>query len=123
MPLNKKVGLLLRIGVAFAFLYPALSALYNPLAWIGYFPAFTLGIVPDTVLLHVFGVIEIIIGLWILSGRKIFIPSTLATIMLVAIVTFNANLMDVVFRDLSIAAMSAALAILSYPHWRQTNYN
>ena len=69
--MNKKVDLLLRVGVAFAFLYPALSALYNPFAWIGYFPAFTLGIVPDLVLLHSFGAVEIIIGVWILSGKKI----------------------------------------------------
>ena len=115
MPTNKKVDLLLRAGVAFAFIYPAISAFFNPFAWIGYFPSFTLGIVSDPVLLNLFGAVEIIIGLWILSGTKIFIPSVLATIILIAIVVFNANQMDVLFRDISIAAMSLVLALMHFP--------
>lgn len=115
MTLNKKVDSLLRIGVAFTFIYPPISALFNPFAWIGYFPAFALGIIPDLVLLHLFGAVEIVIGLWILSGRNIFIPSAFATVMLITIVIFNISQMDIVFRDLSIAAMSLALALKHYP--------
>jgi hypothetical protein len=70
------------------------------------------------VLLHGFGIIEIVIALWILSGKNILIPSTLATLMLLGIVAFNIPLMDVVFRDLSIAAMSASL---SYTAWENRN--
>ena len=119
MTADKKVDLLLRVGVAFAFIYPAISAFFSPFVWIGYFPSFTLGIVSDPVLLHLFGAVEIIIGLWILSGKKIFLPSALATIMLIAIVVFNASQMDVLFRDLSIAAMSLALALMHYPKPQQ----
>lgn len=32
----RAVNLLLRIGVAFAFIFAALNALFNPYAWIGY---------------------------------------------------------------------------------------
>ncbi len=106
--------LVLRAGVAFAFLYPAINALSNPYSWIGYFPAFTRGYVPDAVLLHAFGAVEIVIALWILSGKRVFWPSLAATIMLVAIVAFNMNNFEVVFRDLAIAAASLALALLSY---------
>ena len=61
--------LLLRVGAALAFLYPPFSALTgDPYTWLGYFPPFVQGYLPDLVLLHAFGVIEIIIGLWILSG-------------------------------------------------------
>jgi len=112
---DKKIDLLLRAGVAFALIYPPISALLNPFAWIGYFPAFTLGIVPDAVLLHLFGAVELIIGLWILSGKKIFIPSIIATALLIAIVVLNISQMDVLFRDISIAAMSLALAIKHFP--------
>jgi len=102
---------LLRVGVAFALLYPPIHALYSPDSWIGYFPGFTQGIVPDVVLLHMFGVIEVVLAFWILSNKKIYIPAAITTILLVAIVLFNWGQMEVLFRDLSIAAMSASLAV------------
>ncbi|RJQ34279.1 hypothetical protein C4568_02955 [Candidatus Parcubacteria bacterium] len=110
-------SLVLRIGLAFAFLYPPFNALSNPDSWIGYFPAFMQGIVPDGLLLHGFGVVEVIIALWLLSGWKIFWPSSVAAIMLLAIVFFNLSNFEVIFRDISIAAMAITLAIQSF---RQT---
>lgn len=108
--------LLLRLGAAFAFLYPPIAAIFgDPYTWIGYFPAFTRGYVDEIIMLHAFGVVEIIIGLWILSGYKIFIPAMLATAMLVGIVVFNLSQFDVVFRDLCIAAMTLALAVKNLP--------
>ena len=114
---NKTVDLLLRIGVSFAFIYPAISALFNPYAWIGYFPLFLTNLVPFDVfiLLNIFGVVEIIIGLWILSGKKIFIPSTIAVAMLAGIVIFNLSQIDVLFRDIPIILMAIVLAIIHYP--------
>src|SRR3989344_8732086 len=108
--------LLLRVGVAFAFLYPAISAYFTPDSWIGYFPSFLLDAAAgkELLLLHVFGAVEIVIALWILSGKKIFLPSALATLMLIGIVVFNFSQMEVVFRDLAIATASAALAIRAY---------
>jgi uncharacterized membrane protein YphA (DoxX/SURF4 family) len=112
MTTERLAYLVLRAGAAFAFLYPPVAAFYTPDSWIGYFPAFTRGVVPDQVLLHGFGIVEVIIGLWILSGKKIFIPSILATLMLLAIVFFNWGGFEVVFRDLSIAALTLGLAIM-----------
>ena len=104
--------LLLRLGAGLAFLYPPLMALRDPVSWLSYFPSFMRELpIPETLLLQGFGVVEIIIALWILSGRRIFIPSTLATLMFIAIVAFNWNQLDVLFRDLSIAALTAALAL------------
>lgn len=104
--------LVLRVGVAFAFLYPPINALWNPESWIAYFPPFTRGYVPDEVLLHSFGAIEVVIALWLLSGKKIFWPSLAAAAMLVAIVVFDFYNFEVVFRDLSIAAAAIALALM-----------
>ncbi len=101
----------LRAGVAFAFLYPPISALSSLESWIGYFPPFMRGIVPDATLLHTFGVVEVIIALWILSGKRIFWPSMAGAAMLVGIVVFNMNNFEVIFRDLAIAAGALALAI------------
>ena len=114
MTLDKSALLVLRVGVAFAFLFPALNALVDPFAWIGYFPPFTRGIVSDTLLLHVFGAVEILLALWVLSGWRIFWPSAAMTAMLLGIVVFNPNEFQILFRDLSIAAMSFALAMVSW---------
>jgi hypothetical protein len=112
---GEHISLLLRIGVAFAFLYPAVSAVFVPDAWIGYFPPFLLDLFSgrEGLLLHAFGVSEAIIGLWILSGRNIFIPSALATLYLVAIVLVNFSQLDIVFRDISIALMALTLVLSS----------
>ncbi len=119
MNINKKIDWLLRIGVGFAFLYPPISAIFNPFAWIGYFPLFVTNIFPDAiVLLHIFGVIEVIVGLWILSGKNIFIPSAAAALMLAGIIIFNFSQMDVLFRDVSILLMAVAL-MLSHKQSKQ----
>lgn len=104
--------LALRVGVAFAFLYPPLNALSNPESWIAYFPPFMRGYVPDEVLLHSFGALEVVIALWILSGKKIFWPSAAAAALLIAIVVFDFYNFEVIFRDLSIAAAAIALALM-----------
>lgn len=109
------VEFLLRLGVAFAFLYPPVNAILDPYAWIGYFPSFLKGLGDEMVFLHLFGVVEAVIGLWILSGRNVFWPSAAATVALLAIVVFNLGDFQVLFRDLSIAAMALALALLHRP--------
>lgn len=112
----KKIDWLLRIGVAFAFLYPPISALVNPLAWIGFLPLFVTNIFPNAIiLLYTFGIVEVIVGLWILSGKNIFIPSTVAVLILAGIIAFNFSQMDVLFRDVSILLMALALMLSSKP--------
>jgi uncharacterized membrane protein YphA (DoxX/SURF4 family) len=113
--MTARVDLTLRIALALAFLYPPVNALSDPSSWIGYFPSFMHGILPDMVLLHGFGVLEVLIALWLLSGRKIFYPATLAFVLLVAIVLFNANQFQVLFRDLSIALIALALMLSHFP--------
>ena len=106
--------LLLRVGVAFVFLYPPINALGDPQAWIGYFPLFVKGYVPDEVLLHAFGLVEVFVALWILSGWRIFLPSVAAMAMLFGIVIFNPSEFQILFRDLSIAAVALSLAVVSW---------
>ncbi len=108
---------ILRFGLALAFIYPAISAWFNPFAWIGYFPSFLLNFAGsnDILLLHAFGVTEIIIGLWLIFGKKIFWPSVVAGAYLVGIVVLNLNQMDVIFRDISILAIAIALAWSNRP--------
>ncbi len=105
-------NIFLRVGAALAFLYPPFNALYDPNSWVGYFPPF----VPHELwVLHAFGVVEVVIGLWILSGYKIFWPSLAATAILLCIVAFNLPQFQVLFRDLSVAALTLALALINRP--------
>jgi hypothetical protein len=109
------VDVILRIGVAFVFLYPAIDAIFAPDVWLGYFPSSVQALthswgMPDPVLLHSFGAFEAILALWILSGKRITTPSVIATILLLGIVFFTFNQFEIVFRDLGLAAMTLALA-------------
>ena len=104
--------LTLRIGLAFAFLYPPYAALSDPISWQAYFPAFVHALpLSPIVLLHAVGVLEVVIALWLLSGWRIRLPASLAAVMLLGIVVFNWPQLDVLFRDLSIVAIALALAL------------
>lgn len=109
--------LLLRAGLALAFLYPPFSALQDPYSWIGYFPTFLLDFVAphSLLLLHAFGVVEVVLALWVLLGKRVFIPAALMAVMLVAIVLMNPVQFPILFRDISIAFMAGALALRHRP--------
>ena len=113
--MRRSALLLLRLGIAFAFLYPPVAAYIDPFSWIGFFPQFLRDAVGnDTLLLHSFGVVEVVLGVWILFARKVFIPSLIMAFVLSGIVVFNWGAMDIVFRDISIVAMALALFVISY---------
>jgi hypothetical protein len=109
--------LILRAGAAFAFLYPPLDALIAPDSWIGYVPKFVLSTahsvgLGDLVVLHSFGALEVVVALWILSGKHILYPCVIGTVILVGIVAFNLAQFEIVFRDLSLAALMFGLAVM-----------
>jgi uncharacterized membrane protein YphA (DoxX/SURF4 family) len=104
--------IVLRVGSAFAFLYPPLAALSDPTGWFSYFPSFIRALpVPSLVLLHGFGLIEVVLAVWVLSGWRIRIPAAIMTVMLLAIVVSNLSDFTLLFRDVAIAAMTLALAL------------
>lgn len=106
------------MAIAVSFLYPPLAALTDPYSWSGYFPAFLTALMGTNtfLLLHAFGVIEVAIALWILFGKRVFIPSILAALILLAIIGFNLAQFPILFRDTSIALAALALAFIHRPH-------
>lgn len=114
MDRDKLVFLLLKIGLAFVFIYAALAALINPINWIGYFPPFLKDLVPSSILLPLFSFFEIVLAVWVLSGKKLFYSALISCFSLLGIIVFNLNQMDIVFRDVSILFTAAALAVYSY---------
>lgn len=112
---EKNAWLVVRIGVAFCFLYAGIAGFIDPQAWVGWFPKFMREIISENILMTVWGVYEIITGLWILSGKKIFIPSVLASLSLAGLIVFNLSAMEIIFRDITILASTIALAIKYSP--------
>ncbi len=114
---TKIVWFLLRFGVAFTFLFASISAFVNPDPWLSYFPSFMRDMVPDSLLLFSWGIGEQIIGLWLLSGYRIFIPSVAASGLLLGIFIFDFHSLNITFRNVSILSTSIALAIMSNPYY------
>ena len=113
---ERVIEILLRIGVAIAFIYPAVEAFFYPNSWVGFFPPWIRDLPVSTeILLHLFGASEIVIAGWILVGKRIFIPSVLAAIYLIFIVALNWKFMDLLFRDIAILVIPIVLALRSYP--------
>ncbi|MDP3996809.1 MAG: hypothetical protein Q8P86_03915 [bacterium] len=112
---REKIAMLfLRLGVAFSFTYAAISGFLNPIDWVGFFPAFMLDYIPGPTLLIIWGVIEIILAIWILFGRKIFIPSVIASLSLAGLIFWNWGALDIIFRDVTILMTTLALVVFSY---------
>ncbi|MEX0672886.1 MAG: hypothetical protein WD175_02385 [Candidatus Paceibacterota bacterium] len=106
---------LLRSAIAFAFGYAAVAGFFDPVSWASYFPdAVELLPVSKLALLQVFGIVELIIAVWLLSGVRIVIPSAIASVLLLGIVFTNFSLLDILFRDLALAGAAAALAFLEF---------
>lgn len=111
------VWFLLRFGVAFTFLYASISAFINPTPWLSYFPDFIRSMLSDDILLITWGTGELVIGLWLLTGYRIFIPSILAAGLMLGIFIFDIKSMHIIFRNVCILCTSISLAIISNPHY------
>lgn len=115
---------LLRIALALSFIYPAVAALTDEASWLGYFPQFATDLfriiaVPlklsDTVLLHAFGLVEVILAGWVLFGKRVRVPALIMAALLLAIVLTNLGQFDVLFRDVSLMFVALALALRRPP--------
>ena len=110
--------LLLRGALSFSFLYPAVHALIDPYAWVGYIPGFVLATLPisEVSVLHAWGVLEAALALWVLFGRNVFVPALVMGAALLAVVALNLGQFTILFRDLPIAAIAFALAWMHRRH-------
>lgn len=114
MDTSKIEILIARIGLAFPFIYAAIASLFNPSSWVGFFPPFMTNLIPQGILITTWAILQIIVGFWLILGKKILIPSIVAFLMLAGILIFNYKLLDIIFRDVSILATAVVLIIYSY---------
>jgi len=67
--------------------------------------------IPEAQLLYLFSGYEIILGLWLLSGKQLVMSSLFAFATLAGVVLLNLGALDLVFRDVGLAFAAAALAL------------
>ncbi len=112
MKKERVVSFLLRLGLASVFGYAAIAAFIDPISWVGYFPKFARGLIPENTLLILFSSGELILAAWLLWGKYLFFAGVVSAIMMLGIIIANLSLLDVVFRDIAIFFSSIALSYL-----------
>lgn len=115
----KLASLLLRIGLAFVFLYAAIASFLDPNSWIGYFPLFLRQLMRPQILLSGFSVYEILLAIWLLSGKYAFYSASLTGLTLSGIIIPNLGAWDIIFRDVGLLFAALALAVLNYKKMRE----
>lgn len=105
------ISYLLRVAIAFAFLYPPVSAYLNPTAWIWFVPDFVEIFLPKEIFLYAFSIFEILVALGVLFMKNPIIPALGAALALAAIVVIDWAAFDIVFRDISILLSAIALVL------------
>jgi hypothetical protein len=107
---NKLASRLLRIGLAAVLIYASISQFMTPSDWVGYLPHLLTNHVSSQLLLHVFSVYEMILAVWLLSGKYLKYAAGLAAATFCGIILTNLAVFTITFRD--IAMVFAALALL-----------
>ena len=109
-------SLLIRVGLAFVLIFASVEIFINPLSLIDYTPAFIFTFVPQNLFMYSFAAFETALALWLLSEKKLLIPSLITALMLFMIVVFNLDRFSILFRN--VAIMFSALALASM-NWRK----
>ncbi len=103
----------LRIGLAFVFIFAAISAFANPQAWIGYVPTFLGSSVTRGYFLVLHDVINMALGVWLLSGKKTYYAAIVSCLALAGIIITNLGSFLITFRDVGLFFAAVALAVMS----------
>lgn len=106
----------LRVGLAFVFAYASVEIYLNPQNFLKYTPSFILDIVPVNLFLYSFGVAELLLSVWLLTGWKPEYPSIISVMLIAGIVVFNMEYFQILFRNVAIAFAGLALLMLETRH-------
>lgn len=104
--------LLLRIGLTVVFMYAAIGSLMHPDQWVGYLPSFLGNMKDATSILKAFAVYEIVLALWILSGKFVKYAALLAAASFLGIVLAQPGDLIITFRDIGLFFMALAMVFM-----------
>ena len=105
-------SLLLRVGLAFVFLYAGIASLQQPLEWEGYVPHVVSSMLGITNGLRVIAIGEIILGMWLLTGKYAKYAAAVSALMFAGIILVNLNQLLITFRDIGLLFAALALYFL-----------
>ncbi len=109
---NNLTKLFLRIGLSFVFVYAAIEIYFHPDNFLKYVPQSIFQNMNLDIFLNTFGISEIILAIWILSGKKGVYSSLLSILIVMGIVAFNMEHFQILFRNIAIGFGAAALFVL-----------
>ncbi len=102
---------ILRIGLGLVFIYAGLHVATDPTGWIGFVPHWLQTIVNPYLFLTIHGIVEIILGILILTGFFLPAVSLIAFLDLFSILVFY-GVDDTTFRDFGLMMATLALFLL-----------
>lgn len=112
----------LRLGLAFVFIYASVEIFISPERFLKYVPELMRTAIPADIFLPVFGVSELVLAAWLISGWKGAYPSMLSALMMVAIVACNMEHFQILFRNVAIGFGALALVFLEYTNSDERRY-
>lgn len=112
MKKNELAKWLLRVGLAFVFVYAAVEVYVHPANFLKYIPNIMLNQIPLDLFLGLFGISEVVLAVWLLSGWKGIYPALLSVLMMIGIVVFNMEYFQILFRNIAIGFGGLALVVL-----------
>lgn len=108
----EQATLLLRVGLAFVFIYAATNSLLYPNDWLGYLPSFLLHLSFASTLLMLLAVGQLFLALWLLTNYYVRYAAVLCAAMFLGILLAQPSVFSVTFRDVGLLFMSLALVAL-----------
>ncbi len=108
----KLARLLLRFGLAFVFSYASLEMFLDPSKLMIYIPEFITRIVSTDFFLFSFGLVEVLLALWLVSGYKVRYAAIISFFLMAGFVGFNLDQFHILFRNIAIGLAAIALALI-----------
>ncbi len=105
---------ILQFGLAFVFIYAAIQIFLNPEGFVHYTPEIIFKFMSLEVFMYTFATFEILLSLWIISGKKMIYSSLIAASIMALVIVFNLDLFIVLFRNVAIMCCALALAGISH---------
>jgi hypothetical protein len=113
---------MLRLGLAFVYGYVAVEIYLVPANFIKYIPPQVLTYLPHDQFLMIFGIFEILLTLWFISGWHTEYPALISFFAMAGIIAPNLDYFSILFRNVAIATASLSLSILDWKHHTIAKY-
>ena len=108
-------SLLLRAGLAFVFIYVSIAAFITPDNWVGFLPQMVTKHYSATTLLDIFGVFQLALAAWLLSGIYVKYAAWLTVLVLGGIIVSTPSQFLITFRDVGLLFAALALSFMPEP--------